>query len=441
MSFITDKQTLDDLNLLGRFRKDSIINIFDRTRTRRGRRILEDMFRNPLTCADEISGRSGMFRYFSGKGFVLPIDEDGAETAEFYLDARSSCNPVMSALKIISLKIRQMFAIGREYEKMLSSMSFLAGLIIDTQRLWKRLSAEDSPVRDEAKEISSAFNGKVLGYLARTKTPDMHAGAAIALDRMLGIRLHSHIRKMFDLLYRLDVYLSVSSVADENGYCYAGVRDSADSFIDIEGVRHPALKNAVPNDIRMDSKSNVFFLTGVNMAGKSTFMKTLSIALYLAQMGFPVPARKMDFTPMDGLFTSINVFDDISLGYSHFYAEVLRVKQLALEVKSGKRLFIVFDELFKGTNVKDAHDATLSVAEAFARHGNCLYIISTHIVEAGQALSERCANVRFSYFPAELEGDRPVYAYRLKKGISDDRHGMTIIRNEGILDIIRKGKQ
>ena len=204
----------------------------------------------------------------------------------------------------------------------------------------------------------------------------------------------------------------------------------------MEGVWHPALTKPVANDLRIDAEKNVFFLTGVNMAGKSTFMKAVSIAYYLAQMGFPVPVAKMTFTPVDGIFTSINVPDDISQGYSHFYAEVLRVKGIAEKVAEGLNLFIIFDELFKGTNVKDAYDATLAVTDAYASHRNCLYIISTHIVEVGPALSEKCGNVQFRFLSAQMDGNRLVYPYKLADGISADRHGMTIIMNERILETI-----
>lgn len=438
MGFITDKQTLDDLNLLGRFRKDSVINIFDRTKTRQGRRILEEMFRNPLTDADGIRARSREFRYYSGKGFTLPVDESLTEPAELYLGASSSRSSLAAALKMVVLKVRGMFVMDKEYDRMQSGMTALAAIVSGTVPLWERLSEEDSPVKEDAGALSGIFGGKVAGLMSAEKEGGHRSlRKAIALDRLLRVRLYPHVRRMLDLLYRLDVFFSVAGVAEEKGFCLAGIHPGEDSFLEIDGVWHPSLKNAVPNDIRIDSSSNVFFLTGVNMAGKSTFMKTVSIALYLAQMGFPVPASRMEFTPVEGLFTSINVADDIASGYSHFYAEVLRVKHLAEQVRSGRRLLLVFDELFKGTNVKDAHDATLAVTEAFARHRECLYVISTHIVEAGQELSERCGNVTFRYFPASLDGDRPVYPYRLEEGISDDRYGMTIIRHEKILDIIR----
>jgi DNA mismatch repair ATPase MutS len=154
-------------------------------------------------------------------------------------------------------------------------------------------------------------------------------------------------------------------------------------------------------------------------------------------MGFPVAADEMTFSIKDGLFSSINVSDNLDMGYSHFYAEVLRVKTVAEQVAADKDLIVIFDELFKGTNVKDAYDATLSITEAFSTNRNCFFIISTHIVEVGEALRERCSNFRFTYLPTVMEGTVPRYTYRLAEGITADRHGMMIIENEGILEIIR----
>ena len=172
------------------------------------------------------------------------------------------------------------------------------------------------------------------------------------------------------------------------------------------------------------------------MAGKSTFMKSFGIAIYLAHMGFPVAAESMTFSVQDGMYTSINVSDSLDKGYSHFYAEVLRVRHVAEEVSRSRNLVIIFDELFKGTNVKDAYDATVAVTEAFGENRNCTFIISTHIVEAGQTLKGQCPNMLFVYFPTIMDKQVPRYTYKLQDGISSDRHGMMIIVNEGILDIL-----
>ncbi len=100
---------------------------------------------------------------------------------------------------------------------------------------------------------------------------------------------------------------------------------------------------------------------------------------------------------------------------------------------------VVFDELFKGTNVKDAYDATVAVTDAFGDHRNCSYIISTHIIEAGHTLAAGGGNLQFVYMPTSIsQSGKPTYQYRLTHGITDDRHGMIIIQNEKILEIIER---
>jgi DNA mismatch repair ATPase MutS len=155
-------------------------------------------------------------------------------------------------------------------------------------------------------------------------------------------------------------------------------------------------------------------------------------------MGFPVAADAFEFSVRDGLYSSINVADNISLGYSHFYAEVVRVKQAAEAAASGQRLMLMFDELFKGTNVKDAYDGTLAVTEGFAEYLDCLFVVSTHIIEVGEALNQ-LPNIQFRFMPTVLEGAVPRYTYRMEEGITEDRQGMMIIRNEGILELIDAG--
>jgi DNA mismatch repair protein MutS len=157
-------------------------------------------------------------------------------------------------------------------------------------------------------------------------------------------------------------------------------------------------------------------------------------------MGFPVAASRMVFSVRDGIYTTINLPDDLGMGVSHFYAEVLRVKKVARELGKGKNLFVIFDELFRGTNVKDAYEATIAITAGFARRRGSMFVISTHIVEAGSVLKDRAENIRFIYLPTTMNSNTPVYSYRLEEGITADRHGMVIIRNEGIIELLKNGK-
>lgn len=238
-------------------------------------------------------------------------------------------------------------------------------------------------------------------------------------------------------IYHIDVCIAVGQAAAAHGFSYAHALPEDRNFFRATDLRHPCLSKAVGNSLSLHRDGNLLFLTGANMAGKSTFMKSFGIAVYLAHMGFPVSAADMEFSIKGGLFSSINVPDSLSLGHSHFYAEVLRVKKVAEEVSSADNLVVIFDELFKGTNVKDAYDATLAITEAFAAYRNCFFIISTHITEVGEALRERCDNLQLSYLPTIMDGVFPRYTYQLAQGISADRHGMMIIENEQIVRIIQ----
>jgi len=173
------------------------------------------------------------------------------------------------------------------------------------------------------------------------------------------------------------------------------------------------------------------------MAGKSTFLKTMGLMIYLAHIGFPVPAKKVKTSVFDGLFTTINLADNLNLGYSHFYSEVQRVKEIVVKVNTARKLFVIFDELFRGTNVKDAYDASLMIITALAKIHNNFFFISTHILEVAESL-ENTDSIQFKCFESELVDQMPVYDFKLKNGVSKERIGLTIIKRENIMEILEQ---
>jgi len=103
-------------------------------------------------------------------------------------------------------------------------------------------------------------------------------------------------------------------------------------------------------------------------------------------MGFPVPAKEMEFSVRDGIYATINLPDNLSMGYSHFTPEVLRVKKMLNNYTCLKICSLFLMKLFRGTNVKDAYDATVALTFAFAQKRNSMFVVSTHILEAGETL-------------------------------------------------------
>ncbi|WP_431216317.1 MutS-related protein [Puia sp. P3] len=169
-------------------------------------------------------------------------------------------------------------------------------------------------------------------------------------------------------------------------------------------------------------------------------LRAVGTAVYLAHLGFPVAAAQMEFSVRDGLYTTINLPDNLGIGASRFLCRGAAGEEGGYRTQQGEILFIIFDELFRGTNVKDAYEATVAVSRAFAGRRNSLFIVSSHIVEAGEALQAN-DGVGFHYLPTRMNGHVPEYAYTLEQGITDDRHGMIIIRNEGILETLRNGRK
>ncbi|HZL09370.1 MAG TPA: hypothetical protein VFC65_05185 [Prolixibacteraceae bacterium] len=98
-------------------------------------------------------------------------------------------------------------------------------------------------------------------------------------------------------------------------------------------------------------------------------------------------------------------------------------------------MFVIFDELFRGTNVKDAFDASLLIIKSFAKIKNCTFYISTHITEVAEEI-KNINRIQFMYFDSELIEDNPIYTYKLLSGISHERLGMLIVKNEKIIDIL-----
>lgn len=448
--FTADKQTLDDLNLTGKYKPGSVYSLFDQVQTGGAARLLDAMFRQPLSDPQEINRRSSLFLYLQGKALDFPFTRQQLDLVEEYLNAGSGGNKLATTTGILRQRIMEAVVKDESYghirQGVHATMDFLHGC---RQWLDQFDEKEISPIHGQLSTARRILGDPRLADLAADRgavgrdavgqSPVSFSWQMVArYHHLFGHTLYKEISRLCEILYELDLGIAVSNVARQKGFTYAQALPKRDAIFRAVDLRHPALEKGVGNTIMMGPESNVLFLTGANMAGKSTLMRAFGTAIYLAHMGFPVAAREMVFSVKDGLYSSINVPDNLSLGYSHFYAEVQRVKQVAAEVSSGKALVVIFDELFKGTNVKDAYDATLAVTATFSGYDHCWFVISTHITEVGEALKDESNNLQFSYLPTLMEGSRPSYTYRLEKGISTDRHGMMIIGNEGILDILRR---
>ena len=173
-------------------------------------------------------------------------------------------------------------------------------------------------------------------------------------------------------------------------------------------------------------------MTGPNMAGKSTFLRTVGVNLILARIGAPVCANKFTFSPFK-LFSSLRTVDSLKDNESFFYAELKRLKQLIELYLSGDEIFFLLDEILKGTNSADQHKGSIGLIKKLIRlKGNG--IIATHDIELANLVVDYPENIRNLCFEIEIIDNKLDFDYKLKPGFCTTMNASFLMENMGIFN-------
>jgi DNA mismatch repair ATPase MutS len=206
-----------------------------------------------------------------------------------------------------------------------------------------------------------------------------------------------------------------------------------ETIFEARDLGHPLLRDEVKvcNDFTIDSISNTFLVTGSNMSGKSTFLRTLGVNLRLAYAGGPVNATDLR-TGLYRLFTCIQVSDSLSNGISYFYAEVRRLKALleALAEDRGYPLFFLIDEIYRGTNNEERRIGSKAYLRALAS-GRGAGIVSTHDLELVN-LADKIPNISNFHFREEIRNGQMYFDYRLHPGPCPTTNALKIMELVGL---------
>ncbi len=241
--------------------------------------------------------------------------------------------------------------------------------------------------------------------------------------------------QLLQYFFELDAYYSMAMATKKFNFVFPTWIKSETPLLEVVSGIHPLVQNPVDNTISLSSQTNLFFLTGANMAGKSTFIKTIGIVIYLAHIGIGAPAKKVTLSLFDGLITNLTIADNVVKGESYFFNEVQRIKNTIEKIIDGKKYFVLIDELFKGTNIQDAMKCSTAVIEGLQNLRNSLFVISTHLYEISDDL-KKYDNIQFSYFETEVRQKELVFHYQLKQGVSQDRLGYLILEREGVVGLL-----
>jgi DNA mismatch repair ATPase MutS len=199
-----------------------------------------------------------------------------------------------------------------------------------------------------------------------------------------------------------------------------------------EGLGHPLLPpgKSVDNDVRLDGAQQLMILSGPNMAGKSTFIRSIGVNAVLAQCGAPVRAKRLVLSPLQ-VAASICILDSLSGGVSRFYAEIQRVKAIVDLAQSGTPVLFLLDELLSGTNSHDRLVGTRFVLETLVER-RAIGVVSTHdlaLATIPESMSGRAFN---AHFADRVEGDALVFDYRIRPGVVETSNALKLMRAIGI---------
>jgi DNA mismatch repair ATPase MutS len=194
---------------------------------------------------------------------------------------------------------------------------------------------------------------------------------------------------------------------------------------------HPLLmQKCTKNDFKVKRPTSVLLITGSNMSGKSTFLRSAGVNLVLAYAGAPVYAKVFQCAIME-IHTCMRVHDDLGQSISSFYAELLRIRKIIEAVKREKPVFFLLDEIFKGTNSHDRHLGAKTLIKQLIK-GKTMGFVSTHDLELGELEQETQGAVRNYHFKEYYENGELHFDYRLRPGISTTRNAMYLIKMAGI---------
>ncbi len=434
-----DKTTLADLLMFKSGEEISVFGKLDMCSTSHGSEQLRINFSTPLMTQDEIVAIQQTLQLIIKKinQWPLQITNGTVMVVEKFFDSQISLIPPHpSALEAYSYKLLH----GPDFALVNYSAKHCFDFIKGFQYLLQLFSTENlpNPLKKVLSAIESIIKKNQLAFVKKYNNSDELSNTQV-LEFAHFIR-YVYKHNMLDLvvLYaQIDAWYGMARAVEKHGLIFPVFVQNDDPIIEVTGLYHLLVQQPVAYDVVLNKKTNFLFLTGANMAGKSTFIKSVGASVFLAHIGMGVPAQQMNLTLFDGLLSNINVVDNITKGESYFYNEVQRIKATITKISDGKKWLILIDELFKGTNIQDAMKCSTTVIEGLLKMKKSLFILSTHLYEIGAEL-KMYPNIGFKYFETSVINEQLYFSYHLKDGISNDRLGYLILKREGVVSMLEK---
>jgi len=479
-----------DLDIFG---KKSLFNCINRSVTIFGKNRLADYFKNAYDFKDQISDRQKSVaelsenidfrqqmqlvffgqkseekdrlefeewlnsentllhnRYFNVFRMVLPLITNGLIVLSLMGIVAVQIPIVMFFLQLMIVskykrKTLNVMALLTSKVSIIAKYAQLLSLIENTNFKAPLLADLKTKLSHDGKETPSTIIKQLSGLLNWLDN-NLNLPVALLLNGLFLFNLHllaaverwkerygDDILRWYDIIGEFDALSSLGNFACNNPN-YILPEQVGDRFsFEASDLGHPLISQAecITNNISIQGWNQYCIITGANMSGKSTFLRTVGINYILAMVGAPVFASKCKFFPVR-LHSSIRTSDSLSRKESFFYAELKRLKEIITEMENGERTFILLDEILKGTNSRDKQAGSIALLEQLIKYQS-VGLIATHDLVLGDLIKNYPENIHNLCFEIQIVDDEMSIDYKLQDGVCQNLNATFLMKKMGIL--------
>ncbi|WP_118973694.1 MutS-related protein [Taibaiella koreensis] len=435
---ILDKTTLQDLSFLNG--EQSVFALINRCTTQAGSDTLRKLVQNPPATFERLQEQQEAIRFWirHTDSWTKQVSNGTLVMIEKFYESADGVAGRSNPLTLLINSLVQKVFNRNAYSFVRFSVSHIIDFLKGCAEL-VTLQDQDPPIAVD-RELEAFKEVLSLPLCLSLVQTDADASQAVLMD--LSYRARREIKhivfQLIERYARLDAQHSLALATREHGWELPELLPSKAMRFEAVKLYHPLLEQPVAYDILFSREKNFLFLTGANMSGKSTLIRAMGVSALMAHIGMGVPAQSMQISFLEGIITNMQVEDNIFLGESYFFAEVQRMKLTAQKLNRNRYHLVLMDELFKGTNVHDAYECSRAVIEGLLGQQDNLMALSTHLNELSENLKEK-TNIWFRYCYTRISDDGHYeFTYQLKEGVSRDRIGYLVLKNEGVLDLLRQ---
>ncbi|MFT3935259.1 MAG: hypothetical protein QM726_16660 [Chitinophagaceae bacterium] len=247
------------------------------------------------------------------------------------------------------------------------------------------------------------------------------------------LKNNTNTGKWFAGLAQMEAIASLANIHfNHPHWCFPVIDSNQHGTLSVTAIAHPLIpeNKCVTNDFSTRGEAQIALITGSNMAGKSTFLRSIGVNTVLAMMGSTVCAAQMQISAMR-IISSMRVADNLAESTSTFYAELKKLQYIIEEVNKHEKVFVLLDEILRGTNSLDRHTGSKALIKQLIRQ-DAVAMLATHDVELAQLQSDYTANIHNYYFDAQIAQEELYFDYKLKEGICQSLNASLLMKKIGI---------